>query len=145
MRRLIALAFLLAAGTAGAQTMYRCGNTFSQEPCGPGATEIKAAGVPQPIVDTVKEDPAKTAAMGAACQEYLTRAPAWKDRASVRVSGVQRGRLADATIAGKTTRVRMYGAIVNAKNGFGGYSGERLALCYTDVAETKILDFEIKP
>jgi hypothetical protein len=139
--RVIALALsLLAASAAGAQTMYRCGNTFSQQPCGPAAVEIKAPGVPQPVVDTIAADPAKTAAMQAACRDFLIRVPNWKDRDSVRVGEIQRGRLAQREISGKMTRVRLYGGFVNARNGYGGYGGDRVAVCWADEAETKILD-----
>lgn len=37
-----ALAVLFIAAPLAAQTMYRCGNTFSQQPCGPGAVTMPA-------------------------------------------------------------------------------------------------------
>lgn len=48
----IALAAALAlAGACQAQTMYRCGNTFSQQPCAPDA---RAVAVPTPAAGAVK-------------------------------------------------------------------------------------------
>jgi hypothetical protein len=43
MTRIAVLALLFVATPLAAQTMYRCGNTFSQQPCGPGAVMIQSA------------------------------------------------------------------------------------------------------
>ena len=37
---LLCLVASAVAGVAGAQNIYRCGNTFSQAPCGPGAVTV---------------------------------------------------------------------------------------------------------
>jgi hypothetical protein len=147
------LALLIAAGAAGAQTMYRCGSTYSQAPCGPDAQQIgarpkaapnpapvSAAAGPKKVLDTIPEDPVKAEAMRAQCREWITRVPAWKDRDSVKVGEIKRAGLAMREVAGREQRVRAYATVVNAKNGFGGYGGERLAICWTDDAETTMLD-----
>ncbi|MCG2591776.1 hypothetical protein LZ009_03175 [Ramlibacter sp. XY19] len=48
-KTLIAAIALAAAGAAGAQTMYRCGSSYSQQPC-PGGSEI-AGLAPRPASD----------------------------------------------------------------------------------------------
>ena len=51
-RTLIAAIVLAAAGAAGAQTMYRCGSNYSQQPC-PGASEV-AGFAPRPASDVAQ-------------------------------------------------------------------------------------------
>jgi hypothetical protein len=41
MKRILALALVFAAMPAMAQQLYRCGNTYSQTPCGADAKEVK--------------------------------------------------------------------------------------------------------
>ena len=48
-KTIIAAIALAAAGAAGAQTMYRCGSSYSQQPC-PGGSEI-AGFAPRPASD----------------------------------------------------------------------------------------------
>jgi hypothetical protein len=47
----VAVAATLFAAAAGAQTIYRCGSTYSQQPCA-GATALEAASAPS-AADTV--------------------------------------------------------------------------------------------
>jgi len=48
-RTFIAALVLAMAGAASAQTMYRCGSSYSQQPC-PGASEV-AGLAPRPAAD----------------------------------------------------------------------------------------------
>ena len=48
----LALALLLA-GPVGAQKMYRCGSTFSQQPCGADAKVIETQGVAPPAATRI--------------------------------------------------------------------------------------------
>ena len=46
-RSAVLLSLAMLATTAQAQQMYRCGNTFSQQPCGPDATAVGSKPAPQ--------------------------------------------------------------------------------------------------
>ncbi len=138
----LALVILLAAGSTGAQTMYRCGNTFSQQPCGAGAQAIPIPGA-TPQVPVAPADPARTEAMKAECREWISRVPQWKDRDSLKMGDIVRGKLQTKTINGSTQRVWMYGTMVNSKNSMGGYVGEKPAICWVNEAETKVLDLYV--
>ncbi|MDB5858904.1 MAG: hypothetical protein JWQ76_2593 [Ramlibacter sp.] len=48
----IAAILLAAAGAVGAQAVYRCGSSYSQQPC-PGASEVAAA-TPRPPADVAQ-------------------------------------------------------------------------------------------
>jgi hypothetical protein len=51
-KAIFALAMFAAAGTAGAQTMYRCGSSYSQQPCA-GGSEV-AGLAPRPASDVAQ-------------------------------------------------------------------------------------------
>lgn len=141
--RLAGIAALLFAGTCSAQTMYRCGNTFSQNPCGPDAKEIAISGVPQPsaasrIVQT-PVDPEKAERMKAECLVWIRTQMPWKDRDSVKFGSVTVGLLGMRMIDDTDTLVRRYYTRVNAKNSFGAYIGEQEGICYAAADDSKII------
>jgi hypothetical protein len=122
------------------QQMYRCGNTFSQQPCGPDATAIKSQGVLQPPAPDVHGHGEKVERMKALCREALIRVPAWKDRDSLKIGPVHRGSAEVRTIGGSPQVVRTYATTINSKNSYGAYEGEKAAACYVNEHETKVLD-----
>lgn len=126
--------------TALSQQMYRCGNTFSQQPCGPEATTIKSHGVLQPSVATGPENAEKVARMKDLCREMLIRVPDWKDRDSLKIGEIYRGQAEVRTINGSAQVVRLYVTRINGKNSYGAYTGEKGAACYANEHETKVLD-----
>lgn len=146
MTRWIAMVFVALAVTQGAhaQKLYRCGNTFSQIPCGADAQEMKAAGVPQPVPTSALEEltPERYAELRAICEAGVRSIPAWKDPDSVKIGAVRRGNrtIAMDFASGRRRAVAPWFVTVNARNGFGGYGGEKVAQCYFDPAESKLLD-----
>lgn len=131
--RFVVLALAVAAGSAGAQQMYRCGNTFSQQPCGPGAAAIPSGGVAQPSAPPAAE---AISAIETDCRTWITRVPAWKDPESVRIGPITRAEL--VTRDGRM--LRAYRVMVNGKNSYGGYAGERPFVCYADETAAKVVD-----
>lgn len=127
----------MAAFGVQAQHLYRCGNSFSQVPCGDDAKIIKTPGVLQPPATPVV--PERVEAMKAACAEWIRAVPAWKDRDSVKILSVTRGKLSIEQIFGSSTVVVNYYVRVNAKNSYGAYSGEKVAVCYANEHETRII------
>lgn len=135
---------LLAAGPVMAQQMYRCGSTFSQQPCGADAKAVPMQGVPQPVVappDT-PASPEVVEAAKAACAARLKTDLAWKDPDSVKIGAVERRKTWHAPIDGKTVPARIYVLRVNAKNSYGGYTGEQPYLCNLDLGEKTVLSIQ---
>ena len=73
MHKLLAAALLSAATAAFAQaTLYKCGSTYSEKPCGPDAVEVRARDTAPPVPRVaVKPYPASTPAVGKEAQAYL--------------------------------------------------------------------------
>jgi hypothetical protein len=67
---IIASALALTSPWAGAQTVYRCGSNYSQQPC-PGAMAIEAAPVPLPAD---RAQAAKVAAADAKLADAMEKA-----------------------------------------------------------------------
>jgi hypothetical protein len=134
--KLYTIVLLLAPLIASGQTMYKCGSTFSQTPCGPDAQAIATQGVIQP---SGPADPIKVAAMKASCISFIKTVPRWKDPSSVVVEGPFRGEAKTRTVAGRSALVREYLASANAKNSYGAMQGAKPYVCYANADETAIL------
>jgi hypothetical protein len=135
------------AGGASAQTLYRCGNTFSQTPCGEGAREVRAAGVAQPVVapPLAPIDVKRETDLAAQCLYAIRSIPAWKDRESLKISRPERATAGVARdVNGRRIAVVPWYAQVNAKNSYGGYTGDKMANCYFDSTESRIVDMFIE-
>jgi hypothetical protein len=113
---------IASAMPARAQQMYRCGNAFSQTPCGPNAAVIKSAGVPQPAGPV---DPETKAAIEADCRQWIRNVPLWKDRESVRIGSIYRGEVE----ARKGRMLRSYLVMVSARS--RATPTRRLGRCWT--------------
>lgn len=126
-------------GVSWSQTMYRCGNTFSQTPCGPNSSTSlipKSGGS-----TTVADHKARVQEMKAICAELVRGLPAWKDASSVVLDGVYRGKAEVRTIHGQPLVVIPYYAMADGKNSYGAYPGKRPYACYANESETRIVDF----
>lgn len=132
---------LLIPVCVGAQTIYRCGNTFSKTPCGVGASEFAVVQDDAPKVAPVKVDPIKVDAMKAECLSMIRNRPQWKDRDSLKISNPLRMPSETRQVDGASVSVIPYHAFVNAKNSYGAYAGDRSAFCYANETETKIVSF----
>lgn len=134
-------------GSAWAQTMYRCGSTFSQTPCGEGAREVRAPGVAQPVVapPLALIDAAREGELAAICMDAIRMLPAWKDRDSLKIARPQRAAAGTARdVNGRRMAVVPWYGHVNGKNSYGGYVGDKLANCYFDSTESRIVDIYIE-
>lgn len=161
------MAMALCAVASHAQKMYRCGNSFSQTPCGENQKEIVIQ-TPDPCLSDgnkysmpcltreldassakTKEEarlkaeelrrkvnehipdlpppPGVIAANVALCETETRRS--LKDPDSARIKDVKRGGAANDYFQGKFTPRVSYFLNVNAKNSYGGYTGEKLFSC----------------
>lgn len=143
---------LIIAGishSVSSQTMYRCGNSYSQTPCRSDAKKIDivvqgSGGQParQLKDDATEETKARTVELCKAA--VLARL---KDPESARFSGISRSNSLERPVPAlngplvKTSGVNGY---INAKNSMGGYTGDKMFFCSVDFAtEAKVLDVSI--
>lgn len=127
--------------------MYRCGSTFSQTPCGDGAREVRNAGVGQPVVPPPLEpiDAAREATLATMCMAAIRSVPAWKDRDSLKIERPQRGAAGVAReVNGRRMAVVPWYGHVNGKNSYGGYVGDKIANCYFDSSESRLVDIYVQ-
>jgi hypothetical protein len=137
-KMLTAIATLTLAGACAAQTMYRCGNSFSQTPCAPDAKPMGVAKT-EKVMAMVDVPPADdvVAANKATCAGAATGR--LKDPESARVGSVIRIGALMLPRDGKTQPVVLYQVGINAKNGFGGYAGESQWRCYFNSNESALI------
>lgn len=135
----LALFALAGPESVGSQTMYRCGNTFSQTPCGENSTTstIPKSG----RSTTVADHQARVLDMKMRCAALVKGLPAWKDPSSVRMDGIYRGKAEVRQVHGQPLVVIPYYAMADGKNSYGAYPGQRPYACYANEAETRIIDF----
>lgn len=125
--------------SANGQTMYRCGSTFTQQPCADNAQAINAPGVPKPrkMEPIPIDSPASLEMLEAARKKCeIAILVQLKDPDSAKFSTPERGgfrRSADRRV------LRDYLVAVNAKNSYGGYTGAKLWTCSLDADETRVL------
>ncbi|MCS4509148.1 hypothetical protein [Xylophilus ampelinus] len=143
--------FLAPCLTAGAQTMYKCGNTYSQNPCDSAAREYKLPGAKAPPATASAiasgkplspADESKVEALKARCADALRTVPMWKDRDTIKMGSINRGTETRSVVLsnGSFRQVVPYYTMINAKNSYGAYGGEKVAACYFDLDEKSLVD-----
>ena len=189
----VCASLILVASSAQAQTMYRCGNSYSDKPCGPEAKMLNEpknkpapiqAPVPSPSLYVPKSaytekiereiaenrrssqerlrrleemfaeqkafrdanplpneiaSPKKVAKLKQLCEKWLREVPTWKDRDSVKIRAIERDRSTYESVNDNYQIVWQYRAILNAKNSYGGYVGEKPAYCFANKDETLVI------
>lgn len=113
--------------------------SFQDAPCTANATgkTVKIWSEQAPV-----EHGERVQAMKAQCEAMLRNVPSWKDKDSLKFIGFFRGKATTITIDGQPLMVVEYLTRVNAKNSYGGYVGEKPAICYANIGETRILDIK---
>ncbi|HEY3046819.1 MAG TPA: hypothetical protein VGJ72_05050 [Polaromonas sp.] len=137
-----ALIFVLAllGATGHAQTMYRCGNTFSERPCGPDAKVlVQGPAKEQPLVALPDTPPSADVieANKLACASAVRNA--MKDPEAARIGTVTRSGPGVDYFQMRTFQVVIYFVNANGKNSYGGYTGEKLHMCSFDPSEKTII------
>ena len=135
--KLAPIAIALFAGSVGAQTMYRCGKSFSQEPCRPVAKVVTKAAV-QPSKNTLSAE--DLSAITEQCRQKISALPDWKDRDSLKFGSIYPSVTQTRIVQGVPMIVRSRTFMVNAKNSYGAYTGDKPAFCYADEEETKVVE-----
>jgi hypothetical protein len=129
----ISLTCLLAWPALGAaQTLYRCGNTYSQTPCAADAASARISAGAAP-------DAAPGPSGKELCISEGLNQLGFADPYSTRVGAVTRAGAEAISYAGKTIAVRKYHLTINAKNASGMYTGDQVYVCYLSEDERRVL------
>ncbi len=131
----IAAAMLGFGGAVSAQTMYRCGNQYSQTPCGKEAETKRLPASAAP--DRGAERDGK-----ALCMAVAPTRLGLADPESARFEAVEKS--ADTVIqhAGQPIAAKTYLMLINPKGPYGAYLGARLYACHLSQDEQRILKIE---
>jgi hypothetical protein len=134
---LIAAGLTVASSLAGAQTMYRCGNVYSQTPCASDATTVKARG-------TAVADTAPGLQGADLCTETAVRELGLDDGAPVRVASVTKAPADVIQYANQPTATRKYLVTIGVKNAAMVYEGPRTYACHLSEDERRVLKFGVR-
>ena len=134
-----------------AQKMYRCGSTYSQTPCGAEGKEIEIKNTPAATsgVVTRKLPDNASAEVRAKSTELCKLAVLGqlKDPDSAKFQNISRSNSLERRLPilnGPLVKTSGFNGYVNAKNSYGGYTGNKLFFCSVDYeTETRILDVTI--
>ncbi len=135
--RLIAAGAMLLAVGASAQGVYRCGNTFSEQPCGPDAKQIVAPPMKEKLQADTPPSQAVIAANLATCEKATRTKMKDPDAAQIKLIG----RVGPSFMYSKGKRIQgvTYHIAANGKNSYGGYTGEKLYVCGFDTTEQTLI------
>jgi hypothetical protein len=124
-------ALLLAAlpCVAGAQAMYRCGNTFSQKPCGDNAAAVKVPGTEV------------TSATGASTPDAVC-SRAIHGGGRYRIDNVESGGTDTVAYAGQTVAAKLYRVSLTLLDENGRSMGRSAAVCYLSEDGQRVLKVE---
>ena len=140
MKTVLATTLFLLATFAQGQGIYRCGNTFTQQPCGADAKVIQAAPVRAAAVKELPDNPPADSVIEAnklACVAAVRGA--MKDPESARITPAKRSGPSVDYFNGERVNVVSYWVNANGKNSYGGYTGEKLHICSFDPDEKRII------
>jgi hypothetical protein len=115
-----------------AQSLYRCGNTYSQVPCAAAASAVRIAPAAAP-------DPAPGLQGKELCSALVPRLVRLDDPGSVRIESVVKGDAEVIQYAGQAIATRKYILSVNLANAHGAYVGARPYACFLSEDERRIL------
>lgn len=136
---------LLSVAVQSSHAAYKCGNTYSQTPCGPDAQKFEiqtpTKGGDSPAPQTLAEQIDRNTKL---CERALREVPSWKDKESLKIAPIKRlPKTMVVSIDGQKREVILYASSINGKNSYGAYQGEKVAACYFDLKDEKFLDYLI--
>lgn len=135
---LIAAVFAVSCASASAG-VYKCqspkgGVTYSDAPCAD-----KPILVPVSAPTSAGPSNAIVAVEESVCAKEITRHVSFRDPSSVMVTAVTRMSPKSLSYGTHRQTARTHALRVNAKNGYGGYTGEQMYLCHVSDDEKTVL------
>ena len=133
---LAAACIAASASTAGAQTLYRCGNVYSQTPCAPGAAAVKAR--PNAVADAAPGPQG-----GELCSATVARELQIDDTSPVQIASVTKAPAEVIQYADKPTATRKYIVKLGVKP-YTAFDGPRSFTCHLSEDERRVLKFSAR-
>ncbi len=128
------LMLLFCLGPAAAQTMYRCGSTYSQTPCGPTATATRTPS------DVPADGPADQQP-GAVCAREAPGQLNVPDPTQLRVLSTSAGRAEVITYAGQPVAARRFELNISTVSPAGVWLPARAYTCHLSEDQQRLLKF----
>lgn len=125
---------LLCSGSVAAQTMYRCGSTYSQTPCGPAATATRTPS------DVPADGPADQQP-GAACAREAPGQLNVPDPTQLRVLSTSAGRAEVIQYAGQPVAARRFELSISTVSPAGVWLPARGYTCHLSEDQQRLLKF----
>ena len=135
-RLLAATCIAAGACAAGAQTLYRCGNVYSQTPCAPDATAVKAR-------SNAVADAAPGPQGGELCSATVMRELQLDESGPVQIGAVTKAPAEVIQYADKPTATRKYIVTLKVKP-TAPFDGPRSYTCHLSEDERRVLRFSAR-
>lgn len=126
----IAAAALLLPMLAGAQTLYRCGSTYSQTPCGEDSKNVKVLGAASP--DQAGRDPSNV------CASRVIK-HARRNGGRARITGTETAGTEPIQYAGQTVAAKVYRVMVSTADKDGDDRGTEVVTCHLSEDGQRVL------
>jgi hypothetical protein len=135
----LAALWLAASGAtpAAAQQLYRCGNTYSQTPCGANAAAVRSHG--DAVADT-----APGPRGGELCSAAVAQELQLDDSGTVQVDTVTKAPAEVIQYADKPTATHKFIVTLKVKP-YAPYAGPRAFACNLSEDERRVLKFSARP
>lgn len=140
MKTVLAAAVFLPSAFAQAQGIYRCGNGFTEQPCGADAKVLQAPPARAVPVKELPDNPPPDSVIEAnklSCVAAIRSS--MKDPESARITPAKRSGPSVDYFNGQRFNAVSYWVNANGKNSYGGYTGEKLHICSFDPGEKYII------
>jgi hypothetical protein len=137
-RSLLAACLLAACAAAGAQTMYRCGNTFSQTPCG---SDAKSAAVPRSESGGVAGSGEAGAVKPRAqpCLAELAQRVGVEGPGALKIGRMEGPKVEAIDVKGEKLVVRTYEFTALTRNAYGGQTPAATFTCHLSEDEQRVV------
>lgn len=135
-RLLAATCIAASESAAGVQTLYRCGNVYSQTPCAPDAAAMKAR--PNAVADA-----APGAQGGELCSATVMRELQLDESGPVQIGSVTKAPAEVIQYADKPTATRKYIVSLKVKP-TAPFDGPRSCTCHLSEDERRVLRFSAR-
>jgi hypothetical protein len=133
-RILVTLVLALAVAGVHAQKTYRCGNTYSQTPCGEAAQVVKVY---------KGGEAANSGTSGPAlCQQSALNALALPDPESAKVASIGKPEGSVVKIGTQAVEAMKHRVSVSPKNEFGAYGRPMVFECYLSFDQQRVLKID---
>jgi hypothetical protein len=132
MKHVLLALVLVVSTSAYSDTLYRCGNEYSQTPCSGDAKKVR-------LSSANGADETATEGGNSVCERDLVKWVKFMDPYSIKIESVAKPKGEIIDFADTRMSVWNHVVYVNAKNSYGAYSGTKAYNCYTSMDKQRIL------